>query len=758
MKKNKNIMLLVILMLNIVVSSSVTVHAAVTTNSSESITENSNNTKDSTVAIADESQEVIKDTSVKQSVEDVTSDVDKTEPGSFKVRDKEKMSSVEKSEKNVKVVKKNRYLTVVDSQPTIWTEKIGVEQVQVNFDLYMRTFVSKEEVTEGENLYYSLYTTASDGKENFLGYILKGSVEEADGKEGIYQVYNKYVTVLNKNYETYNNFSWSKRDSTQNLYGKTYKASGKYNHVNGSTYLSLHDENGKWYGYVNEKATQVGAGAEGTYQSYGKYVTITNKNYSTYSDFSWSKKGSSQTIYGKTLKASGKYNHFNGSTYLSLHDSSGKWYGYINENATSLGDGAQGVYQSYGKYVTIINNNYSTYSNFNWTVKNTTKNMNEKTYHAKGKYNHYSGATYLSIFDGNGKWQGYINEKATQIGLGKQGAYQAYGKYVTITNANYSTYSDFLWTKKSSTNQMYGKTYHAKGKYNHFNGLTYLSLFDSKGNWYGYVNANAVKVGDGQQGAYQSFNRHIIITSPNYDMWQNFDWKLKQKSSQYNQQGLIAKAKYTHFNGSTYYSVYDAFGNWKGYINATGTKVVSYYETPTTYYSQMAIGAWYGCAAASLYTGLRAKGYAGNVTLVNFINGLPLSDSNPDVGQIGDPWGNTPFKQVISPIGLNKYARKYTLNTEVITGSSIDRVITEINSGNIVLYWGRYLMERPDLTENPQHVMIAKGYKVVNGKEYILTQDPGLNTSTDYRAIRWFEKNDFNNYLTKKYRKMMVIR
>ena len=496
-----------------------------------------------------------------------------------------------------------------------------------------------------------------------------------------------------------------------------------------------------------------------TLSSIQQYVTVTSANYTTYSDFNgWKKLYMTSELQNKTFLAKEKINHTNNLAYFSLFDSEDNWYGYVNVNATKVASGKQGIYQNYGKFVSISNKNYTTYRNFSWTPLGNTKETFEKTFQARGKYEHFNGLTYLSLYDNTGKWYGYVNQNATKVGNGRQGAYQNYGKYVTVTNSNYTTYHNFSWSKLGMTKTMSGRTYEARGKYEHFNGLTYLSLFDNNGTWYGYVNANAVAVGDGRQGVYQSFNRHVLISSKNYSMYQSFNWSVRQQSSAVYNKGLIAKGKYVHFNGLTYYSVYDGLGNWQGYINANGTKLVTYKDNPTTYYSQMSIGAWYGCAATSLYTVLRAKGYAGNVTLVNFINGLPLSNDNPDVGQIGDPWGKTPFKRVISPIGLNKYASKYTNTSEVITGSSTDRVISEINSGNYVLYWGEYTMRDADKVTNPQHVMIARGYKVVNGKEYILIQDPGLYTSSSPLAIRWYEKNAFDDYVSKKYRKMMVVR
>ncbi|MGF2142522.1 C39 family peptidase [Vagococcus fluvialis] len=582
--------------------------------------------------------------------------------------------------------------------------------------------------------------------------------DNIDSRKNSNGKFEKYVTITSDYPILYENISDTTSGVSKSIKGQTFYAKEIYYKENNHNYLSLYDNQEIFIGFIDEKSVSVGSGKQGVYQKYEKFVTVTNKNYLTYQNFSWLERGKSEAIFNRTFEARGRYHHFNGLIYLSIFDSNGEWFGYINENATTVGNGRQGVYQPFGKYVTIKSKNYSLYSNFSWSVRSSSSELYGKTLHARGKYEHFNGLTYLSLFDSNGKWYGYINQGAVSISNGRQGAYQNYNKYVTVTNNGYQTYRNFSWTKLNETKNMFNKTYHAKGKYEHFNGLTYLSLFDSKGAWYGYVNINAVSIAGGKQGIYQPYNKHIIVNSRNYDMWQNFDWQKKQSSANLYNKGLIAKGKYEHFNGLTYYSLYDGNGKWQGYINSNGVKLVNYYEKPTTYYSQMSIGAWYGCAAVSLYTSLKAKGYANNVSLIDFINGLPLSTNNPDVGQIGDPWGKIPFRQVISPIGLNNYAKKYTNTTEVITGSSTDKIITEVNSGNIVLFWGRYLMQEPNLIEQPQHVMIVKGYKVVNGKEYLLVQDPGLYTASDYRAIRWFEKGDFDSYLNKKHRKMMVIR
>src|SRR5699024_10942100 len=115
----------------------------------------------------------------------------------------------------------------------------------------------------------------------------------------------------------------------------------------------------------------------------------------------------------------------NGSNYLSIYDKNDQLQGYINEKAVKIGNGKQGGYRNYGKYVTITSKNYAILNSFDWKNKNTVSSkIFNNTYQAKGIYHHFNGSNYLSIYDKNNKWQGYINEKAVKIGNGKQGGYR----------------------------------------------------------------------------------------------------------------------------------------------------------------------------------------------------------------------------------------------------------------------------------------------------------------------------------------------
>ncbi len=311
--------------------------------------------------------------------------------------------------------------------------------------------------------------------------------------EGPYIKDGRYVQIVKNNYSLWSNFDWKERNKSNNVLHEVFTASGRYEHENGATYLSLHDNKGKWQGYINENATKEVKNLQGDYIRDGRYVTINRTGYKTWSNFDWKERNDSGKLLGQTYQARGKYKHANGSTYLSLYDNAGNWHGYINKTAVKVGKGEQGAYIPDGRYVTVSKDNYKIWSNFDWKKRNTSKKVFNETFEAKGRYKHMNGETYFSLYNNKDEWQGYINANAVKVSKGKQGAYISYGKKVTINKKGYSTWSNFNWEKRNETDKMMGKTFTAKGKYNHVNGSTYYSLYDNVGNWQGYINKNAVK-------------------------------------------------------------------------------------------------------------------------------------------------------------------------------------------------------------------------------------------------------------------------
>lgn len=230
-------------------------------------------------------------------------------------------------------------------------------------------------------------------------------------------------------------------------------------------------------------------------------------------------------------------------------------------------DKPQGDYIKDGRYVTVVKKGSGSWSNFDWQPRESGDTLFEKTYQAKGRYEHRNGKTYYSIYDDKGNWKGYIDAADTKVAAGKQGVYLSDGRYVTVVKKGYNTWSNFSWNQKLSNNQILNKTYQAKGRYVHANGSTYYSIYDDKGNWKGYLSAGAVKVGNGKQGAYIADNKKVSVLKKNYNSWANFSWKKKYPGTYFTDTSYEARGKYYHMNGSVYYSLYNVNGLWQGYIS-----------------------------------------------------------------------------------------------------------------------------------------------------------------------------------------------
>ncbi len=461
----------------------------------------------------------------------------------------------------------NKYVSLKTANPYIYKD-LELNSAEKNNLIKGQTFLAEEVFSHiNGDQFYSLV----DSKGALVGYISVTNVTVAESKGGVYQTFEKYATVKSNNSNTVSDFNGKVKYQTKEMHQQTYFARGRYHHFDGSYYYSIFDNKNKWMGYINEKSVSITDGKQGAYQPLNSYTVVKSKNYSIWQNFSWQKKYNSSQFFNRTFIAKGEYHHFNGDVYYSLYDQNDKWYGYINKTGTSLTKDAQGPYVSYGKYVTIKKSSGNSWSNFGWTKRQDLKNLSGTTFLAKGIYYHANGNDYVSIYDQNNKWYGYVNKNFVSVGEGKQGAYQGYGKYVTITKQNYSLWRNFSWNKLGSSNNIYHKTLYAKGKYKHFNGETYYSLFDKNNKWYGYINAKGSSVADGPQGVYQSYGQRVTISKKNYSMWSDFNWKQRHNTTSFINKQFTARGKYQHFNGSTYLSLYGDNNKWYGYLNESAT-------------------------------------------------------------------------------------------------------------------------------------------------------------------------------------------
>lgn len=307
---------------------------------------------------------------------------------------------------------------------------------------------------------------------------------------------------------------------------------------------------------------------EGPYINNNKYVKITKTGYNLFSNFKFKVKSQTKDHLNKIYLAKGKYNHSNGSTYYSLYDSNGVWQGYLNADVTIVAKD-QGPWLKHSQIVSIKGKQDST-TNFKSSVKKTNAQLYKKTYQVIGKYQHVNGKTYYSLYDSKENWMGYIEKAATEdstvIGKALKTKF-----YVTITKDNYDIWKNFNWVRKAGSASVLNETFIVKNQYTNFNGRVYYSLYDLKGNWYGYINKNGSKK-LGNQGPFIPLNKNVTIKKNGYNTWSNFNKKLRYNPSKVYKKKFIAKGQYKHVNGKTvYYSIYDSKGKWFGYINKDAT-------------------------------------------------------------------------------------------------------------------------------------------------------------------------------------------
>lgn len=216
----------------------------------------------------------------------------------------------------------------------------------------------------------------------------------------------------------------------------------------------------------------------------------TKKQVPLYQDLAFTSQRSTTKV-KTTYQARVKYRHFNGKTYYSIYDSQGRWQGY--------GDASQFVgagltdYHRYQKYGTVWKRGYKLYQDK--SLKKT-RQMSDKLYHdtliAKGYYNATNGYRYVSLYDKNDRWQGYMNQDAFKLGKTKGGASAKKIAKVKITKSGVRRWGHLNLTSYNGT-WTRGKVYTMKYMYHHFNNQHYLSLYNSRNQWLGYINKSAVQ-------------------------------------------------------------------------------------------------------------------------------------------------------------------------------------------------------------------------------------------------------------------------
>lgn len=186
------------------------------------------------------------------------------------------------------------------------------------------------------------------------------------------------------------------------------------------------------------------------------------------------------------------------------------------------------------------------------------------------------------------------------------------------------------------------------------------------------------------------------------------------------------------------------------------------------YISQLyPVSAVVGCEGTSLLMGLKSKGYAQEVGLLEFLNNMPRHSSNPAKGFVGSPFVADLTKKTrttIYPQVLASYAERYGSVSD-FSGSSIDELRAELLDGNPVVVYATMYWEKPyyryysiegkqqRLLSN-NHVILACGYDRNTNMYYISDPYNAKDTKKEYKY--WIDGNTFERIYNERKQALVV--
>ncbi|MFC0276981.1 C39 family peptidase [Enterococcus devriesei] len=386
-----------------------------------------------------------------------------------------------------KTVSEQFFITITDKNYILLRELNG-EAINDHKENFQKTFIA-EKITSNDGIeYYSLSTPTKK-----LGYIKATSVEKTTGQEGkLFLEDNSYANVIDASAKLYTP-EFQENGTVGILKDQTLKIVGFYNHYNGTKFYLLKNSDNQPASIVEAKALQKTTNQGGKWNGTNQYITVTKNDWTIWKDFNFNSGNSTKNLYQRTYRVTGWYRHFNGSKYLSVYDNKGTWQGYLNEGATQVINGQGGKWNGTNQYITVTKNDWTIWKDFNFNSGSSTKNLYQRTYRVTGWYRHFNGSKYLSVYDNKGTWQGYLNEGAAQVINGQGGKWNGTNQYITVTKNDWTIWKDFNFNSGSSTKNLYQRTYRVTGWYRHFNGSKYLSIYDNKGTWQGYLNEEGTK-------------------------------------------------------------------------------------------------------------------------------------------------------------------------------------------------------------------------------------------------------------------------
>ncbi|MFQ9626926.1 MAG: hypothetical protein ACLR1F_04250 [Enterococcus avium] len=430
---------------------------------------------------------------------------------------------------------------------------------------YQKTLAAQEVTSDDDTKYYILSNPKGE-----VGYIDPNSTERVTGEEGklFSESDDAYASIQSTDAKLFT-IDFEQNGTTEELKDQTFKIAGYYNHYDEKVYYLLKNSSDQSIGIVEASAVEKTNNPAGIKHAVNDYYSIVKEDQKIWKDLDFADElGTTATINEKTFNIKEWYYHFNGKKYFALYDDSQAFKGFVEAITIERANNAGGIWRTVNQYITVTKNHGTIWNDFEFKSGKTTKSMYQRTYRATGYYNHFNGTKYLSVYDNKGNWQGYLNERDASVSSTPGGRWNSTNQYVTITKISGTIWNDFEFKSGKTTKSMYQRTYRATGYYNHFNGTKYLSVYDNKGNWQGYLNQRDGSNSNGAQGTGFSMNKSVLVIKSGYSIWNNFSWKEKARTNSLINKTYQVKWYYKHMNGSTYYSLYDSNGKWFGYVNS----------------------------------------------------------------------------------------------------------------------------------------------------------------------------------------------
>ena len=429
---------------------------------------------------------------------------------------------------------------------------------------YQKTLAAQEVTSDDDTKYYILSNPKGE-----VGYIDPNSTERVTGEEGkLFSESDAYASIQSTDAKLFT-IDFEQNGTTEELKDQTFKIAGYYNHYDEKVYYLLKNSSDQSIGIVEASAVEKTNNPAGIKHAVNDYYSVINKDQKIWKDLNFAEDlGTTALINEKTFNIKEWYYHFNGKKYFALYDDSQAFKGFVEAITIERANNAGGIWRTVNQYITVTKNHGTIWNDFEFKSGKTTKSMYQRTYRATGYYNHFNGTKYLSVYDNKGNWQGYLNERDASVSSTPGGRWNSTNQYVTITKISGTIWNDFEFKSGKTTKSMYQRTYRATGYYNHFNGTKYLSVYDNKGNWQGYLNQRDGSNSNGAQGTGFSMNKSVLVIKSGYSIWNNFSWKEKTRTNSLINKTYQVKWYYKHMNGATYYSLYDSNGKWFGYVNS----------------------------------------------------------------------------------------------------------------------------------------------------------------------------------------------